>query len=135
MYCMGLFTCSIYTIYAASCLCGRTVSTTGARRGADKSQSAEQGDRNADSMLTFLCVCCMYVCIRLLWACMHVLDGFVHAFYIYYLCRSSLCGGTVSTTRARRGADKSQSTEEGDRNPESVIITVFVCARACASLA
>ena len=57
VYWIGLFMCSIYTIYAASSLRGGTVSTTRAHRRTEKSQSAGQGDRNPDSTLPFLCVC------------------------------------------------------------------------------
>jgi len=49
---IGLFMCSIYTIYAVSSRRGGTVSTTRARRGTSNSQSAEQGDRNPDGTLS-----------------------------------------------------------------------------------
>ena len=63
-------TCLLYTIYAASSLHDRMVSTTPACRGTEKLQSAEQGDKNPDCMLCVcvcVCVCacaCMRVCVR-----------------------------------------------------------------------
>ena len=123
--------CVQYTIYAASSLCGGTMSTAQARRGADKSKSAEQGDRNPDSTLSFLCVCvcvcCMCVCVVCVCvsACcgharMYWIGLFTCSIYTIYAA-SSLRGGTVSTTRARRGTSNSQSAEQGDRNPDSTL--------------
>ena len=123
--------CVQYTIYAASSLCGGTMSTAQARRGADKSKSAEQGDRNPDSTLFFLCVYVgeMYVCVACVFictccgqACLYWMGLFVCSICIYTIyAASSLRGGTVSTTRARRGTSNSQSAEQGDRNPDSTL--------------
>ena len=40
---------------------------------------------------------------------------------------SSPCGGTVSTTRAHRRTEKSQSAGQGDRNPDSTLPFLCVC--------
>ena len=64
--------CLLYTIYAASSLHDRMVSTTPACRGTEKLQSAEQGDRNPDCMLC-VCVCvCACVCVRVVCVCVRV---------------------------------------------------------------
>ena len=40
---------------------------------------------------------------------------------------SSPCGGTVSATWVRRGADKSQFAGQGDGNPDSTLPFLCVC--------
>ena len=118
----------IYTIYAAFSLRGEIVSVTRARRGADKSHSAEQGDRNPDSTLLFLCVSvcvCVCVCVRGKGWCMYV--------YIYTIyAASSLRGQMVSKSRARRGTNKSHSAEQEDRNPDCTLLSLYVCVCICA---
>jgi len=75
-----------------------------------------------------VCVCacaCMRACVHV---CMYVLMGnlFMCSVYTIYAA-SSPCGGTVSTTRAHRRSEKSQSAGQGDRNPDSTLPFLCVC--------
>jgi len=73
-----------------------------------------------------VCVC-VRACVHV---CMYVLMGNLFMCSVYtctIYAASSPCGGTVSTTRAHRRSEKSQSAGQGDRNPDSTLPFLCVC--------